>query len=60
MKDYKQIFKDSLQQNHPTFVGYMLAAGFDPCILIGINDGTERETVLLQLYRETHTQMHKV
>ncbi|CAF4188401.1 unnamed protein product, partial [Adineta steineri] len=36
MECYKKLFRDSLIKNHPVFVEYLLAAGFDPLKLLGI------------------------
>ncbi|CAF0985839.1 unnamed protein product [Adineta steineri] len=36
MTCYKKLFRDSLIENHPVFVEYFLAAGFDPLKLLGI------------------------
>ncbi|CAF1034271.1 unnamed protein product [Adineta steineri] len=34
MTCYKKLFRESLIKNHPAFVGYFLAAGFDPLKLL--------------------------
>ncbi len=60
MKYYKQLFQDSLKKNRSTFVEYILAAGFDPRVLLEIHDTEQCGTELLKLYDETHRQMEKV
>jgi hypothetical protein len=60
MKYYKQLFKDSLEKNRPSFVEYILAAGFDPRTLIKKHDTTQRRTILSNLYKNTYDKMNKV
>jgi len=60
MKDYKKLFKDSLEKNRPKFVQYILAAGFDPRTLIEIQDIRQRQTNLSNLYKNTYDKMNKV
>jgi hypothetical protein len=60
MQKKKQLFEISLINNHPAFVEYFLAAGFDPRTLIEIQDISQRSTKLLQLYKGRHDRMNKV
>ncbi|CAF0984122.1 unnamed protein product [Adineta steineri] len=54
----KELFQDSLIKNHPNFVEYFLAAGFDPFKLLGIKHvEQERHAILLKLYEDTFEEI---
>ncbi|CAF4246158.1 unnamed protein product, partial [Adineta steineri] len=58
MTSYKKLFRDALTKNHPVFVEYFLAAGFDPFKLLGIQPvEQERHARLLQLYKDTYEEL---
>ncbi|CAF1299340.1 unnamed protein product [Adineta steineri] len=55
---YKKLFRDSLIKDHPVFVEYFHAAGFDPFKLLGIKRvEQERHTMLIQLYKDTYKEI---
>ncbi|CAF0930453.1 unnamed protein product [Adineta steineri] len=59
MTCYKKLFRDSLIKNHPGFVEYFLAAGFDPFKLLGIKHvEQERHTMLIELYKKTYKEIN--
>ncbi|CAF1003931.1 unnamed protein product [Adineta steineri] len=59
MGSYKKLFRDSLIKNHPVFVEYFHAAGFDPFKLLGIKRvEQERHIMLTQLYNATYEEIN--
>ncbi|CAF0954182.1 unnamed protein product [Adineta steineri] len=58
MERYKKLFRDSLIKNHPVFVEYFHAAGFDPFKLLDIKRvEQDRHTMLVQLYKDTYEEI---
>ncbi|CAF1003947.1 unnamed protein product, partial [Adineta steineri] len=58
MERYEKLFRDSLIKNHPVFVEYFHAAGFDPFKLLGIKCvEQERHIMLVQLYKDTYEEI---
>jgi hypothetical protein len=50
----------SLEKNRPAFVEYFLSAGFDPLTLSENEDIHNYQTIILNLYNESHYFMHAV
>ncbi|CAF1014905.1 unnamed protein product [Adineta ricciae] len=59
LKREKEIFQRSIEKDRPLFVEYFLAAMFDPLILIGSENTSERHRILSDLYRVCHDQMER-